>query len=387
MSRSAPATWLIPSVVLVSLSCNQHEAGSRPARGAEQALYVSSEPPPCTLPASKAEAPSADTIVLRDTEYPCRLYFRETGVVLRGDSAGRSPYPGRHVARDSRGRFITSIAGEPGRLAIWNPDGSFNRTLGQPGHGPGEISVEGLGTIPFVDAADWIYVRGGGGRWTVFDAEYEFVGRQAVPSEGRRETNAVFPRGQILTSLAPHARRPSYFRVHEVSGALAGEFAPIPPQNRAGDFTRILLAADDSTFWAGPDAFTGGYAFERWSIDGRLETRIERDVAWFPETKGTKSPTASPVALDREGNLLVYSWVPSGSARDTTNPGADLDVHLEVIDWRGGRVLASEVVNGRAIVERTIPRHFFPRTHFGYLYDESEDEPVVRIIEYGVTSR
>ena len=385
MMRRASPRWMRAVTVIALFACDRAARSPSPTDTLGSTAPTATTLDPCTASSADGSVEPDSTLTLNDEDYPCRLSFRETAVVLRGDANGPAPYPGRYVARDSRGRFITSIAGDNSRVAIWNPDGSFNRTLGEPGQGPGEIPAAGFEPVVFIDSRDWLYVRTGGQQWTIFNADYEYVRRVAIPSRGQFGSNLVFAPGRILVSVPGEVRATHYFRLYGADGDLASQFAQIPPDNRMSSYARMVTPASDTTFWASPDAAgSDSYALELWSMSGTKLSEVRRPIGWFSSgapspTRPAKRPTLVPVNVDANGRLLVYSW----TGQNTGSP----EVHLELIDVRRGAVLASEVVDVPSIMGGPTPRYFFPGTSMGYRYDESAETPVVRIVEYSLTRR
>ena len=371
------------------------------AADAERALVRDSVPAACERPvATERRTEARDTVVIDDTSYPCRLYFRETGIVLRGDSAKGVSQPGQFVARDSKGRFFSNIAGDQSRIAVWNPDGSFDRLLGQAGPGQPAAPRTQFAPVVYVDGDDRIYVRWGGGLWSVYEPTLQFLGRIPVPSSQTRHANAVFSGGFIMSSSGIRGDQLEYFRRYGVGGG-APAFGTIPLEIRHGSSFRGIVAADDTTFWAGPDpADDDGYSLERWTIRGERVSGFRREVPWFPRTglsperadsAAPPRPTVNPMNVDAEGMVLVYTlianeaWRQRAAGEAAPTPLTDRNVHIEVIDPRGATVLASETVNIATYRARTIPYEFFPRTRLGYVHTEREGRAEVRIIEYGLT--
>jgi hypothetical protein len=376
------------SVAVGVFGCDRSEA---PTLSSVEDLYRAEQPAPCRYSSrsTSRESPWSD-VNLTQTSYPCRLYFRETGVVLQGDSAGNSPYPDRYVARDSRGRFYSSIAGERTRIAIWNSDGSFERYFGSPGEGPGEVPHGNMPPLVFIDASDGLYIRTSGHRWTFFSDTLGYIGRAVAISTGHPSVNAVFHEARILTAISVGDPGSHYFRLDGPDGTVQREFPPIPDNRRDSDFLqgvlRTIVGVDETTFVASPETEDDGYALDLWSISGNRLASLRRTAPWFPTgppPPATKpgqwfGPRVSPVSVDSAGLVLVYTIIRKDGGHNA---------HLEVLDWRGNAVVASEMVDGTAIWEERIPTYFFPRSNLGYRYDDTGDVPVVRIIEYGLTER
>ncbi len=389
--------------IAATLGCRGDTRPAAVAADSQRALFRDSVTAPCERPAANGTAPAAnDTVVIANTTYPCRLFFRETGIVLRGDSAKGVPMPGEFVARDSKGRFFSNIVGDQSRIAVWNADGSFDRTMGQAG--PGELALPRTQFAPVVhvDGDDRLYVRWGGGLWSVYEPTLQFLGRIPVPSPQTRHANAVFRGGFIMASTGTRGDQLEYFRRYGVGGPTPA-FATIPLAIRHGTSFRGIVAADDTTFWAGPDpADDDGYSLERWTIGGERIMGFRREVPWFPEmgiSSETRDPaepprpTVNPMNVDAEGLVLVYTLIPNDAWRQRPAGeappavAADRNVHIEVIDPRAATALASEVVNISTYTSRTIPYEFFPRTRLGYVQSRTDGRAEVRVVEYGLARR
>jgi hypothetical protein len=387
-SRSFVAGVACCSVLLGVSACDPRSVADS---GESEELFRTKRPAPCSYRTnSTASSSSLSDVTLNATTYPCRLYFRETGVMLQGTFDGSVPYPGREVARDSQGRFYSSIAGETTRIAIWNSDGSFERFFGRAGEGPGELPHGQFPPIVFIDAAGAFYIRTGGHRWTFFSDTLGYLGRAVILSQGSAYFNAVFPGGKIVTAVGPSSRESHDFSVRTRDGTLQARFPLLSDERRASNFFRAvprsIVAVDDTSFVVGPEAPGDGYPLDLWSISGTRIAQLRRQAAWladgpFPRGEITglwPGPIVTPLNVDSSGYFLV---------RTTVTDGGSPSSHFEVIDWRGGTVLASEVADPTTKFRDQFPRHFFPGTNVGYRYDDSGDEPVVRIIEYGLTSK
>lgn len=121
---------------------------------------------PCPSPSPRAFDPG-EVVEIPDTEAPCRLEVRETGVQLLSVEDGSRPDPGIQVRRDGRGRFYSAGAFGFGiTITLWDHQGRFLKAFGRAGEGPGELSDRGMISI-FVDREDRLHVRDGGFRWSL----------------------------------------------------------------------------------------------------------------------------------------------------------------------------------------------------------------------------
>jgi hypothetical protein len=146
-----------------------------------------------------------------------------------------------------------------------------------------------------------------------------------------------------------------------------------------------------------------GYTLELWTVAGKLERTLTRNVAWFPrgaDIPGDLSPNAddenrddrSPFSarrppsairdlyVDDTGLLIVYvdvvndrwRWIKDNAERAALFPSF-IDRYVEVIDPDAGVVLAS-LGPLRDMRPHEIPVHF-NGTRFGYRRTTGASEP------------
>lgn len=153
----------------------------------------------CPTPAPRAFVPG-EVVEIPDTEAPCRLEVRETGVQLLALEDGSRPDPGIQVRRDGRGRYYSAGAfGFGNIITLWDDRGRFLKSFGREGDGPGEFSDCGMITI-FVDGEDRLHVRDGGFRWSVFSPEQEFLGSASASLASFESGAAVLDIGMAVTT-------------------------------------------------------------------------------------------------------------------------------------------------------------------------------------------
>jgi hypothetical protein len=402
------ASRVICVFAITALACDDSDR-PRAAEDTTGATLYAAGGEPCSI---VTRAFASDTVTITDAGAPpCRLLLRATGISLRGTLDGSVPYPGRSVARDSHGRFVSSVSGDGTRFAVWHPDGSFITTVGRHGSGPGEFPG-GPELVVFTDASDNIHVRESGGRWSVFDASLgyltsfrsEGVGTQSsqfsqVLADGRVAESGTAS-GAPYVSITDAGGRS---RRLDVSPAVIEIVDPQYATNR-----RAIHATRAASLWVGPwraaPSVRTGYALEHWSAAGNLLMTLVRHPAWYPgPAPGTAarqgqivpSPLIVPVNIDPDGYLLVYAWVANRDWRwidDDDERGrstpAFQNLHLEVLDPATGTVVASEAVRVSAIVNGVMPRYFFPGTRLGYyLANPDSAEPSIEVVEYTLVRR
>jgi hypothetical protein len=365
--------------------------------------------------------------VIPDVDAPCTLVFEESGVQLLPDSAGTRPDPGRRVVRDSRGiHYSANATGFPATVAVWAADGTYMRTMGRPGEGPGELSTRGALGL-YMDSRDRVHVRDGGISWSVFTPAFEFERKVPLARGGTTDQTAVLDDGTILMADAGSSGGQKVFRVMAIdtldlpaangprvlsAATSIREFGEVDAAKVAAGARaeRPIAYAGGASFWAAPGAWDGtGYTLEEWSTDGTLLRTIRRDVPWFPV--GAKPPervregqprsnTPPPPAfgqihLDAEGLLITFIGVANDRWRPEQGSFAEreaaqeemYDAVVEVIDTRAGALLASERMLAADALSR-IAHWFFSGQASGYRVEETPlGLPVVKILDYRLVAR
>ncbi len=407
---STARSWASLVLSCVVFGCDTSGQNRAIDDDAADALYADNGDAPCTSEASPA-AQDGEIELRYDRSPPCRLVFRETGIVLRGDSAGRWPYPGTQVARDSRGRFFTSVAGNTTQIAVWNPDGTFFDTLGRKGDGPGEFGQGGTEPQLMVDPRDRLHVRATGGRTIVYDTSLGVAYQSFFRNPWSPRTLAFIDDSTFLSS-SPPGQPTHYFAILDRTGAVVRRFGEIdwqgtPPERREPPHRGIAYQGG-SRFVAGPAyPSTDGYVLEEWSLDDTLVRRFHRSPPWFaaahsnagrPGAGDGSAPPGPSIQFNNLGpdglvlmTVIVANdrWRPlMESERGRGMANRFYNAHLEVIDPTKGAVVASEAVNNSAQRTGILPRGYFPGTNLGYRVGESPDGlPVVSIVEYTLKRR
>jgi len=325
-----------------------------------------------------------EVLEIPDTEAPCRVVVRETGIRLLAAEDGSRPDPGFDVQRDGRGRFYsTGATGFGNTITLWDESGRFLKSFGREGEGPGEFSHRG-GISIFVDGEDRLHVRDGGIRWSVFSPEQEFLRGVSAPLASFESGTTVLDNGMAVTRSGDGEH---YFRIVDSAGATLRAFGVIPDElRRAGaDVEREVTHAGGDRFWAGPVAGSpDGYQLEEWGADGELRRVVRRIVDWFPPGDPARlsrgdppPPRVSLLHLDDSGLLYVYLFGATGKWRSPADLGREpteeemdrmVQVFVEVIDTRSGRLLASERRLTRTQAMARFPHDFFLGSKEGYRY-------------------
>ncbi|TVP60117.1 MAG: hypothetical protein EA351_00980 [Gemmatimonadales bacterium] len=349
-------------------------------------------------------AEGAEAQVIEDCEEPCGIEVTEIAM-LGGDDAGVG-FVGRprSLARLSDGRFLLADFHEGDRIKIYGPDGTYQRSVGRRGEGPGEYgsvaSITRLAgdTIEVYDDASF------NDRITILTSDFQVVEtrRTGLPTGPR--TMTTLSDGSRVMNRIIHSPAIIGLPLHTVSpeGELVRSFGADPPIEdlRNGQLHfRWLATASDSTVWA---AHRVRYTIEEWSVEGNMMRELTRQVPWFPpverggfiDAESPPNPELGPIHSDRAGLLWVVVQVPSANWEEALemqpdpygrqrlvpgNPRLYQDALIEVIDPGTGRIVARTRTDHRILG--------FVADGLVYTYDETESmEPVVRILELSLAA-
>ena len=296
-------------------------------------------------------------------------------IVLGTDGESVIAYT-RDLHRLADGRFVMTFDYTPGEFTVFAADGSSFRRIGRQGEGPGEY--QRVYRVRDHDGRFHVFdqVR----RMTVLDADFTVVRTAPVPCwECTGGDMEILQDGSaVLNSLDARKGEPpmtarDWFAIQVVGQE--GEFHRQLDEVRVVDlapveeFRRALEVAPDGSVLS---AHIERYRIDRWDPEtGELLSAHARDVDWFPAPDpdrryGPPDPPRSVVTgmeLDPEGRLWISlaraapDWRdrlerrgrpgnPEGGSGWRYGPGSWQDV-LEVLDIDAGRVLFSQVLEGR----------------------------------------
>jgi hypothetical protein len=371
------AAWVV-GFSLIVVSCG--DAGSEGPGSASMGLIPFEESGPggldsCRRPERTAEyEPGQPLVLTRTSGFPCVLVEMPTQVVIRSPDAESGPFPaGRMVLMES-GRFVST--GQPttqGTILQWDRDGSFLRSYGRRGQGPGEFAGGGE-LLLFAGPGDSLFVVDDRSTWSVFDSDLSFVRSFRGTYSGRsQQTVHVTPTGQVLTTgPVMSGGQGNSLHIMALDGAALSHTSLMPlPAGLPDDgrFPRVSAYNPSSnTVWvAPPDGAPGAMILEEWTLDGQLLRAIRREAPWLPEGgfPPTGDPTEPPLPtyallhMDGDGLLWVAftvrsdAWRPpgrsspllQGASRDTARIRTHYDARMEVIDVEAGVVLASMIID------------------------------------------
>ena len=303
------------------------------------------------LPASSQEPPGIQ--VVEPCRDACELMLLPEGDY--GEDAG----PGMIGARAARGWLDESgrmylLGSDGASVMVFGADGTFLRRVGRRGSGPGEFEdarslvITGDGVFSVTDRDRGLIltfdrtgelvreVRPVGGWFPIGSATVHFDGATAVHHADLRTTDLI---GYPL-----HLVNLESGRVEASFGSLTGEY-----DGRWG-FNQVIARGPGRSVWI---AEKYGYAIDLWEPD-RLLRSLRREAEWFPELRGPEElahgwnqrPNPVTVAIAADDSLIWMAfhtadenWEEGGMSRDRDRFN---DTMLEVIDWRQGRVVASQ---------------------------------------------
>jgi hypothetical protein len=266
----------------------------------------------------------------------CDLVTERTGVVLAVDARGGSNDVRPPVRRTSAGDYLArgTIGDE---FSVWSADGTFLRTVGRRGAGPGEF---GTVSALYVEG-DTIHVSDSPGKWHIYDANLTYV--RSVPLNIQAWESAAFlDSGELLLGAGVPGGSDHLFNVFDRTGRLIRSFGP---RSSARD-VRLIGYHSGPSFWA---VHRTRYVLENWSIDGTLLRQVRRVASWFPESDlGSHWSPASDqtavlnVAVDSEGR----PWVTTVRLQIGNEGSIGRGVWtLEIFDPSGHELLVSETYN------------------------------------------
>lgn len=268
-----------------------------------------------------------------------------------------------HITRRQNGEWVLADYHQNGVLKIYDAGGNFRRGIGRSGQGPGEYKIpERL----FVTAGDSLKVVDfAGNRVTTLSHSLTYVWSQPIGVSG--QSLALLPEGIVVAAkvlTAESVGLPLHFI--DAHGEIVRSFGADPPirQIRNSDLMWRGLAPTSGGVWS---ADLLRYRLERWSTDGTLIRRLERDVSWFPPQTDfgvRQDPGRGPapglpfISTDSEGRVWTVIYVPDPQWEAAFESGTDpygrrtnlvhdvnkyFDSIVEVIDPRSAQVVVRAV--------------------------------------------
>lgn len=337
--------------------------------------------------------------VVEDCEEPCGIEVTEVAV-LGGDEAGMG-FVGRprSVARLSDGRFLLADFHDQERIKVYGPDGTYERSVGRRGEGPGEYGSVAVitrfpgDTIEVYDDATF------NDRITVLTSDFQVLETRSTGLPTGPLSMTTLPDGsKVMNRMLPTPGRIG-LPLHLVSpeGDLVRSFGADPPVEDLQNYQlgmRWIAVASDSSVWS---AHRVRYAIEEWNVDGTMVRELTRHVPWFPpvervgfvDAESPPTPELGRIHSDGSGFLWVVLRVPGAQWEEALemrpdvygrqrlrpgNPRQYQDSIIEVINPETGRIVA------RTRLEHHVMG--FIEDGLVYTYEQTDAlEPLVRILE------
>lgn len=302
------------------------------------------------------------TVGTREACASCTLLLDTLAVVGRNDPFGDV----RHVdvaIRNSRGEIIVGHVGS-GTLSVYSAAGTFSRTVGRRGQGPGEfqsILALKLGrndTLHVFDA--------GNGRRSVYTPDFRLVRTTRLPNSFVRNQVVLLGGDRVVVNATIRTQERVGLPLHLVDADLgivrsfgSPERTAIVRRSSTAD-SRVLVPSASGALWS---AELPRYRIERWSESGRLELLLEKQTDW----PASAPPDGSPDEFkprpevralwdDGVGRLWVFVLVADANWRgglepltrdgvtigfQVGDPGRLFDTIVDVIDTSTGQLVAS----------------------------------------------
>lgn len=365
---------------------------------------------PCPRKAPRAFPPGS-VMEIEESDPPCRLVFRPTGVRLEATVDGSRPDPGPTVVMDGRGRFYsTNASGFVSVISVWDPQGNYVTSFGGVGEGPGELRRQ-PGIRMFVDGDDRLHVWESGAQWSTFSADHEFISRNSLQVQNLAldaRMTVFLDNGEVLTGDPYQSDRRSFFRVFTADGALARSFGPVD-EEMASDpewpLHRTIAYYGGDSFWAAPvlDA-DEEYLIAEWGTDGEMRRALRGHSDWW--MRGDDGMPVGGIGIlqfnvdDDQGLMyIIYQRLTDEGVRimrralaaDEPFPRdkryTETEVVIQMIDLRSGELLASDIHRTSEAME-FLPRTLFPGVMKGPRPGEGPDGlPFVEIVAVELEAR
>jgi hypothetical protein len=266
------------------------------------------------------------------------------------------------IARDSGGNYYVAHgdgSGGAARIWVFDTTGSFLRTFGRRGEGPGEYQA--IGNLRFRPGDTLEIYDSGLRRKTILAPDGTVVSTSRF--EVRSYSGGVFlAHGRVIVN--EHRRTPEQvgypLQLVDGSGKIVRSLGAIRPEFRSNEpwtVQKVLAAGPDgATVWS---VGRSSYLMELWDTTGARLQALQRDAEWFepwvtdtplgPDQPPPK-PAVGAVKTDPQGRLWVLVLVAAEDWREglvSREWGWDIDVYrafdqiLEIIDPESGELLMS----------------------------------------------
>ena len=256
---------------------------------------------------------------------------------------------------DASRRLYVAGVSPVSHIWVFGPDGIFLRRIGRPGEGPGEfLHIQGA-------------ISTGDGIFSVLDMEravivtYDWtgtllgetrmhgwvpLGAQTIHYEGPLAIHSADIRTADRVGYPLHLFNLETGEIEASFGSRTGEY-----HLGAGLGTHVVARGPGRAVWM---ARLSTYEIELWEPNRVLQS-MRRDVEWFPELPPKRreqdhgweaEPTPGLIGMAADDSLIWVlidtpdkRWREAAATRDIN---LFVDTRVEVIDWRRGRVIASD---------------------------------------------
>jgi hypothetical protein len=335
--------------------------GSRPPRSARRLRLAAALLALTHLGLSESAEGQA---VLEDCRSACALEHRQVALLGTPEGPGVVAEPSMLTVR-SDGVFVLVDRTDPRRVKFFAHDGSYLRSFGREGQGPGEFrTINALAVLPG-DSVE-IYDLGNG-RFTLVGPDFA-LGRISPPVGLMAPFIGRAPDGsRVVNALSPYPDRLGY-PLHWLGPDLGHETslgADFSPGSRVDleAWRRPMAEPTSRSVWV---AHQPRYRLEEWDRNGELLRVLERHVTWFVPWEGTAvweedgrpRPYLAEVHRDVQGRLWTLVRLPGERWEEGLGPGREFggrvlgstvtdrhvlwDTRIEVIDPESGIVLRSQ---------------------------------------------
>jgi hypothetical protein len=300
----------------------------------------------------------------------CRVTVSRSVTIPLSEEAGAVGFQPL-VQADARGRLITTVFGDPSRLAVYSPVGSYVAAFSLPSDGPDRPPAR---VAQFSASPDSVFVLDSRGTLHVYSST-DWTHRRAITTDLRNTlltTSLVVGRHMIVGGFS-RTRARMGLPLHAIDLDL-GVVTSFGPPDRASDGWQqapylnlhYVGAGRGDVFWARP---VRDYVLQRYSVVGQAQAVFRRTASFYPSRQPrdlawgvheNRPPSPGPEALLERGDglLIVFTAVPARDWRrafvppdSSSKEGGSIDpyfnvVHsiVEVIDPGVGRVLTRSIV-------------------------------------------
>ena len=303
-----------------------------------------------SVDATLQEAP--DVTVLEPCRASCGIALVPDGEYGEDSGDGMIETSIASSWKDASGRLY--VVGVPAtHVLVFGPDGGFRGRVGREGDGPGEFRH--VSSVVLIDDGVFSVLDMRAGRIQTFDWTGQLL-RGVQPQNWSPRGVYTVPIGGSLAVHAADIRSPARagYPLHLVdldSGAIIESFGSLTGEFPLGGHieARTIAPGPGGAVWMARH-YTA-YEIELWEPNTLLRT-LRRDADWFPPVSidqvgghGQRpTPTVGEIAADDSLLwVLVYTaddrWA---EANGFQNRDLFYETTVEVIDWRRGRVVASQ---------------------------------------------